>query len=166
MVELAKERGGHDNITGVVVDVLELSSDSDGVPGVVEQDQTLPVDAKGWDDENTESLSVKEVGKLDETEPLPRSEREDLEAAATRPTAPMSAVVIEETPKARDRERMGRASTDPPVSTTDDTVEVPINEGALKAKVDELRKVGEAKDGEAKGDDKQPGDEGKSDTGK
>jgi serine/threonine protein phosphatase PrpC len=61
MVELAKERGGHDNPTGVVIDVLERTrGDSDGIPGAVAQDQTLPVDAKGWDDENTESLSVKE----------------------------------------------------------------------------------------------------------
>lgn len=62
-IDLAKERGGHDNITGVVVEVLECNaaaSDieagdgvvtearglelSDGVPGQIERDDTLPVD--------------------------------------------------------------------------------------------------------------------------
>src|SRR5687768_17451080 len=63
MVSLAKQRGGHDNITGVVIDVLEVRFDSDGVPAAVEHDETLPVDVKDWsDDENTETLSVKELG--------------------------------------------------------------------------------------------------------
>ena len=68
-IELAKERGGHDNITGVIIQVLELRFDSDGVPGTVDadRDQTLPVDAKGWsDDEHTENLTVKEINGADD----------------------------------------------------------------------------------------------------
>jgi len=41
MVELAKTRGGHDNITGVAVQVTEIA---EGVPGQVEGDSTQPVD--------------------------------------------------------------------------------------------------------------------------
>ncbi len=95
MVELAKERGGHDNITGVIIQILDLRFESDGVPGMVDRDETLPVDAKGWsDDENTENLSVKELGedkpaaRPDETEPMPRQDGGE----ASRPTMPMTAV--------------------------------------------------------------------------
>ena len=42
MVELAKTRGGHDNITGVVVHVAQLY---DGIPGHMADESTHPVDA-------------------------------------------------------------------------------------------------------------------------
>jgi protein phosphatase len=41
MVELAKTRGGHDNITGITVHVTELV---EAVPGVLDSDLTQPVD--------------------------------------------------------------------------------------------------------------------------
>src|SRR3982750_705807 len=41
MVELAKTRGGHDNITGVAVHVAEII---EGVPGQIEGESTQPVD--------------------------------------------------------------------------------------------------------------------------
>jgi serine/threonine protein phosphatase PrpC len=126
MVELAKERGGHDNITGVVVDVIEVRFDSDGVPGVVEPDETLPVDVvgRGWsDDENTESLSVREIGRTDSTEPLPKQERGDVEAGI-RETQPMNAVSIPDDapgmPGAKGKkDRIARAATAPPVDATE-----------------------------------------------
>jgi serine/threonine protein phosphatase PrpC len=126
MVELAKERGGHDNITGVVVDVLEIK-DVEAVPGVVEHEETLPVDAKGWsDDENTESLSVKEIDKTlemdaarpDRTEPLPK----DIDEATVRPTQPMGAV----------REKIARAATDPPADMKDPDLIETAEEPAVK----------------------------------
>jgi serine/threonine protein phosphatase PrpC len=91
MVELAKERGGHDNITGVVVNILEVASSSDGVPGMIEMDQTQPVDignppsaATPWnDDEHTENLPARERAA-----PLTMPDGD----AATRATAPMSAM--------------------------------------------------------------------------
>ncbi|MGE5186786.1 MAG: protein phosphatase 2C domain-containing protein [Acidobacteriota bacterium] len=42
MVELAKTRGGHDNITGVVIQVVQLA---DAVPGQMSDESTHPVDA-------------------------------------------------------------------------------------------------------------------------
>jgi serine/threonine protein phosphatase PrpC len=170
MVEMAKERGGHDNITGVIIDVIELKFDSDGVPGVVEHEETLPVDPKGWsDDENTESLTVKEVGatdqdKPDRTEPLPK---DDDDVTAMRPTQPMQAVSIPAdalgSPAKRDRARIARAATDPPVNGDDQTVEVPVKAESAKpdAKSDldktleNLPKTLE-KAAESKGDDKKP----------
>jgi hypothetical protein len=132
MVELAKERGGHDNITGVVVDVVALTAGSDGVPAVVEHDETLPVDISntpppptGWsDDENTENLSVKEIsdagdGELptDRAAVLRRARTEPGEGAdaALRATQPMQAVAMPElgppaTPGAR------RPTTPPPAA--------------------------------------------------
>ena len=175
MVELAKERGGHDNITGVVIDVIELKFDSDGVPGVVEHEETLPVDPKGWsDDENTESLTVKEVGatdpaesshdRPDRTEPLPR---DDDDVTAMRPTQPMQAVSIPADALGgaakRDRARIARAATDPPVNDDDQTVEVPVKTESAKADaksdldktLENLPKTLE-KAAESKGDDKKP----------
>lgn len=59
LVDMAKDRGGHDNITGIVVDVVtcEIRPDSNltseitqklpvqhGIPGAIERDDTLPVE--------------------------------------------------------------------------------------------------------------------------
>ena len=111
MVELAKERGGHDNITGVVIDVVEVGDGAEAVPGAIEMDQTQPVAVPppppgAWDDENTENIAVKEAatnparpvadpqaakdakdGK-DATDAKPADADAD---AATRSTEPMSA---------------------------------------------------------------------------
>jgi serine/threonine protein phosphatase PrpC len=93
MVELAKERGGHDNITGVVINVVELAELADGVPGMIEMDQTQPVAVPppppgAWDDENTENIPVKDATKRDASE------------AATRSTEPMNAMSAGEPPAA------------------------------------------------------------------
>ncbi len=54
LIELAKERGGHDNITGVLARVLDCDEAivssiidgemSDGIPAAIDRDDTLPVD--------------------------------------------------------------------------------------------------------------------------
>jgi serine/threonine protein phosphatase PrpC len=59
MVELAKTRGGHDNITGVAVQVTDVV---DSVPATLDGDLTQPVDAHGSNpfasDEPTETAYV------------------------------------------------------------------------------------------------------------
>jgi serine/threonine protein phosphatase PrpC len=63
MVELAKTRGGHDNITGVAVQVTEVI---EAVPGPLDSDLTQPVDASGTNpfaaDEPTETALVEPTG--------------------------------------------------------------------------------------------------------
>jgi serine/threonine protein phosphatase PrpC len=58
MVELAKTRGGHDNITGVAVLVSDLH---EGVPAAISNDSTQPVDLTGnpfASDEPTQTAAV------------------------------------------------------------------------------------------------------------
>ncbi len=65
MIDAAKERGGHDNITGIVVTVVELAAEA--VPAIVENESTQPVDvtAPGWaDDESTENISPRDLDRL------------------------------------------------------------------------------------------------------
>ena len=53
MVELAKTRGGHDNITGVAVQVIDVV---DAIPQATDSESTAPVDADGFgQDEPTET---------------------------------------------------------------------------------------------------------------
>ncbi|MGE0547254.1 MAG: protein phosphatase 2C domain-containing protein [Kofleriaceae bacterium] len=57
MVDLAKSRGGHDNITGVAVQVVDVH---DGSPKAVETEPTQPVDLQGnpFFDESNEAVDT------------------------------------------------------------------------------------------------------------
>lgn len=98
MVELAKARGGHDNITGVVVEVVDIG---EGVPAHVDGDSTqpveVPVDAFSAD-EPTETAGSAIQG-------TPPRMPEAVRASAGRSTQPMRSV--------RDPS-IGRADTIPP----------------------------------------------------
>ncbi|MGE0396776.1 MAG: PP2C family serine/threonine-protein phosphatase [Kofleriaceae bacterium] len=62
MVELAKTRGGHDNITGVTVHILDVV---DAVPEAISSDSTAPVEALGpnpFADEPTETSVLSPLG--------------------------------------------------------------------------------------------------------
>jgi serine/threonine protein phosphatase PrpC len=95
MVETAKDRGGHDNITGVLITVADLG---EAVPALVEHDQTLPVEipvgagTAGWnDDERTENISPRDLDRWSAPSmPGSKGGGDD----ATRPTAPMTAVQV------------------------------------------------------------------------
>ncbi|HVV85318.1 MAG TPA: protein phosphatase 2C domain-containing protein [Kofleriaceae bacterium] len=116
MVETAKERGGHDNITGVVVSVVELQ---DSVPGSVDGDDTAPVDVAddGFDaDERTENISPRDLDKLG-LEPLRPARGRPVaepERDAARSTAPMLVV----TPPGSDAR--GSDATDPGIEAPPD----------------------------------------------
>ncbi|MCX5745448.1 MAG: protein phosphatase 2C domain-containing protein [Proteobacteria bacterium] len=71
MVELAKTRGGHDNITGVAILITNVS---DSVPGLMEPDTTLPVSSSDATnpfavDEPTETAFPPPVGALPMRDP-------------------------------------------------------------------------------------------------
>ncbi len=105
MVELAKTRGGHDNITGIAVHVVEIS---EGVPAQLEGESTHPVDVETnpFADEPTETAFVAppglpqrmspNQGTLKATQPmrvLQDGETEDtLQDFGDRPTDPRLAV--------------------------------------------------------------------------
>ncbi len=62
MVELAKTRGGHDNITGVTVHILDVV---DAIPEAVSSDSTAPVEVLGpnpFADEPTETSVLAPLG--------------------------------------------------------------------------------------------------------
>ncbi|HTJ43916.1 MAG TPA: protein phosphatase 2C domain-containing protein [Kofleriaceae bacterium] len=130
MVELAKERGGHDNITGIVVNVIDVGG-IEAVPGVIELDQTQPVTVPppppgAWDDENTENIQ-KEPAKDDE----PAGGSAAASEAATRETEPMQAISLGEPP--------------PAIPPTTERVTAPLKV-VSKDDVAKLRAEGEAKD--------------------
>jgi serine/threonine protein phosphatase PrpC len=107
MVELAKERGGHDNITGVVINVVEIAEASDAVPGMIEMDQTQPVAVPppppgAWDDENTENIPKEAATNPARPVAGPGASAPSADDgdAATRSTEPMHAVPAGEPPPA------------------------------------------------------------------
>jgi serine/threonine protein phosphatase PrpC len=94
MVELAKTRGGHDNITGVAVLVSDLS---EGVPTGISNDSTQPVDLTGNPfaaDEPTQTAAVPPppakapASKLDLKHTQPMKAQPDGDDAATATTLP------------------------------------------------------------------------------
>lgn len=104
MVELAKTRGGHDNITGVAVHVIDLIQ---AVPTRVAEDSTQPVDYQGGpfgSDEPTDAVGSRgtPLGTPSRhTEPM-----RSIPDIATLPTVPPPI-------KRKDEARLGSAPTDP-----------------------------------------------------
>jgi serine/threonine protein phosphatase PrpC len=91
MIEAAKERGGHDNITGVVITVDDLGAEA--VPAIVENESTQPVDvtAPGWaDDESTENISPRDLDRLGQMSSGLTGKRASAAEIATRVTMPMA----------------------------------------------------------------------------
>jgi serine/threonine protein phosphatase PrpC len=100
MVELAKTRGGHDNITGVAVQVTEIV---DAVPGQLDGEHTQPVDVPATNpfasDEPTETAVIDPPGmptrmtpmtptQLKSTQPMRILEDDEEATADTIPPAP------------------------------------------------------------------------------
>ncbi len=97
MVELAKTRGGHDNITGVAVLVSDLH---EGIPSTISSDSTQPVDITGnpfASDEPTQTAAVP---------PPPKPKPSPLDPDQLKQTQPMRAM-----PEGDD---LGSATTLPP----------------------------------------------------
>lgn len=122
MIEAAKERGGHDNITGIVVTVVEMPAEA--VPHIVENDSTQPVDTRdpvggSWaDDESTENISPRDLDRLGATAGAISGRKAAAADAAMRTTAPMTVVP----PPPRD---FSTDVTDPALRATDPAMRVP-----------------------------------------
>ncbi|MBV8762740.1 MAG: serine/threonine-protein phosphatase [Deltaproteobacteria bacterium] len=127
MVELAKTRGGHDNITGVAVLVSDLH---EGVPSTISSDSTQPVDLTGnpfASDEPTQTAAVP---------PPPKPVPSPLDAGGLKHTQPMRAMP--------DGEDMGSATTLPP----------PMNDKPADTKADKKKSAKPDKKSDAKTDGK------------
>jgi PPM family protein phosphatase len=107
LVDIAKDRGGHDNITGIAIEVLDCKSGvgddpsasedetpSDGVPLRAKGGDTLPLDIAGDgrtpDDQARQAASDSAATR--QTMPMNAPDSGPAKAAATRTTAPMPAV--------------------------------------------------------------------------
>ena len=123
MVELAKTRGGHDNITGVAIHVIEIV---ESVPGQLEGESTHPVDLTGNPfaaDEPTETAFVAPPGMPQKLVIAPSAAsiaHAHPPDPAQKATQPMRAVNIDgeadTLPPPAARKQMERAATDPPVA--------------------------------------------------
>jgi serine/threonine protein phosphatase PrpC len=127
MVELAKTRGGHDNITGVAVLVSDLS---EGVPTGISNDSTQPVDLTGNPfaaDEPTQTAAVPPppakapASKLDLKQTQPMKAQPDDDDAATATTLPPPMTDKPAGAKKKDGKPKAEASSDAkPEPTKDD----------------------------------------------
>jgi serine/threonine protein phosphatase PrpC len=124
MVELAKTRGGHDNITGVAVQVTDVI---EAVPDRLDGEMTQPVDLPGSNpfasDEPTETavLDANGTPRVTSAEPAPRSPAapgspESRDERSTQPMRPLD----DGSPAAGDAGRPPPAA-DPMSDTTLDT---------------------------------------------
>jgi serine/threonine protein phosphatase PrpC len=119
MVDIAKERGGHDNITGIAVRIVDLP---DAVPTAVEPDETQPVEVAA---DGTTKKKDDEFSDEERTETTKSAADIDLENAPTMPptirpmipaqkaTQPLRVVKEPVVPEKKD-EKIGRADTVPP----------------------------------------------------
>ncbi|MEZ4368247.1 MAG: protein phosphatase 2C domain-containing protein [Kofleriaceae bacterium] len=136
MVDLAKERGGHDNITGIVVAFNEVP---DAVPTAVERDATQPVnpadadaEADSWEADRTESAPSTGTSTRDAAIAAIRP-KPDGDAAPVTVQSPLVGIKLPEAiQRAATQERrrvVGAADTLPPRQAeamgSEDTIEGP-----------------------------------------
>lgn len=164
MVELAKQRGGHDNITGVAVHVTDLV---EGVPSEVSGESTQPVDLAANPfavDEPTETAlysptGLPPKGQINITPP-------SLTPSTLKATQPMRAVSdaeVGDTIPPVDKKAIERLPTDPPekekgeiaMAHTDPGIKPLTPEQVKEAEAKKAEKNGDAKD-EAKSDGDKP----------
>ena len=142
MVELAKSRGGHDNITGILVEVLEAPPDepiaspfdteltepatadlSDGIPQPIATGDTQPHEIGTEDTEENATIPTLDVDEdIKTTLPLrPIKSRQAHEDTEEIPTYdPSEAELGAEAPA---RSKLARASTEPPIAEDEDQAE-------------------------------------------
>ncbi|MCG8416458.1 MAG: protein phosphatase 2C domain-containing protein [Proteobacteria bacterium] len=116
LVAMAKERGGHDNITGIVIDIVSCEPGLDaplsaeitqklpspgGIPDEIDRDDTVPVERLEDDGTGKKAVRRKKRKRSQKSKRKARSkdakiriddESKEKSAAATRTTDPMDAV--------------------------------------------------------------------------
>jgi serine/threonine protein phosphatase PrpC len=158
MVELAKTRGGHDNITGVAVHVIDMIEAA--VPGKVADDSTQPVDIQGnpfaADEPTQTALGGAAIGTPPETPTAPNPRQTQpmraFQDVGTMPTVPP--------PNKAKADNRGQAKTEPPATKDEPKAEATpdVKVESTDVKADDA-KLDDGKDGAAKPD------EDKADTG-
>ena len=154
MVELAKTRGGHDNITGVAVHVTDVI---EAIPGQVDGDLTQPVDVSGSNpfasDEPTETAFLDTPGLPLKVVASPGSSHAHAPAAPTTPIpiGPLTPSQLKSTQPMRIVDELGEAIADTippldqpakPAATPDDEAPAKLDgptaspDGAAPAKAD------------------------------
>ena len=152
LISLAKERGGHDNITGIVVQVTSCEegdstgavtralddSLSDGVPAPIERDDTAPLD----EEESQQFPGLHSLWMDESDDDRDRDEDDDL---AERPTQPMD-VVLPLAGEADEDEKTAKVA-----KAANDETSAAADEAAVDAKADEDEAAVDAKadEGEA-----------------
>ena len=123
MVELAKTRGGHDNITGVVIQVLEVG---EGIPGALDGQSTQPLDLETQNpfmhDEVTETAFVPASDRL------LGAKLHEVTAGSVRATQPMRAFAVADTVPPADDQKAARlvGHADAKVNPLAVTLESPV----------------------------------------
>jgi hypothetical protein len=119
MVELAKTRGGHDNITGIAVHVVEVHEGA--VPEKVTEDSTQPVDLTGNPfaaDEPTQTAAANALASVGHPPNLP-SLKSTQPMRIVDPTAPTVPPPLKnKTPKDGDAKKDADALRDTPAQGT------------------------------------------------
>jgi serine/threonine protein phosphatase PrpC len=146
MVELAKTRGGHDNITGVAVQVTEVV---EAVPGTLDSDLTQPVDLPGGNpfasDEPTETAYLelpaaaaartlttpgRTPAQLKSTQPMRIVEDDEATADTIPPSEPPKlAPPPEVTPRAKPDEPAASAAPGEPAAAGPNGSDAPLPPG-------------------------------------
>jgi hypothetical protein len=115
MVELAKQRGGHDNITGVAVHVTELIEGTVG--GEVSGESTQPIDPANNPfavDEPTETALYSPAGLPPKVNTVVPPSMSPSSLKATQPMRAMSDDEVGDTIPPIDKQKIERMPTDPP----------------------------------------------------
>ena len=133
MVELAKTRGGHDNITGVVLQVMDVA---EGIPSALDGQSTQPIDL--------ESANPFMHDEVTETAFIPASDRllgaklNEVSPGSVRATQPMRAFAASDTlPPAEPGAKLGEhhvVATDPTAKPLAPTLESPVVSAPVSAK--------------------------------
>jgi serine/threonine protein phosphatase PrpC len=114
MVELAKQRGGHDNITGIAVHVTELV---EGAPSEITGESTQPVDLSTNPfaaDEPTETALYSPTGLPPKGTPMNTTPPSMSTLKATQPMRAVTDEEVGDTLPPVDKKAVERMPTDPP----------------------------------------------------